>query len=90
MMALENRLVEKVKAYCEKNRIEPLAGSVRYVGLNPSVEMLDGTRVPRYIVGFSTGETYMIARNYIHIDPDSEKLLMLITAHFSESINEDS
>jgi hypothetical protein len=88
-MTLEIRLVEKVKAYCEKNGIEPLTGSVRYVGLNPSVEMLDGTLVPRHIVGFSTGEAYMITRNYVHIDPDSEKLLMLITAHFSESIDED-
>jgi hypothetical protein len=88
-MELKHRLVDKVKIFCEKNEIHPLPNSITYLGLNPSVEMSNGTRMPFHIVGYSTGGLNMIVRNYIHIDPESEKLVLLITPHLSESIDED-
>jgi hypothetical protein len=82
-MTLQEKLEKKVHDYCINNNRALVENSLYYVGLNPEAGSPSGEVRPMHIVSFDVWAIKDVTTqsNFVHIDPITEKLVLLITPH---------
>ncbi len=83
-------LEEKVRAYVTRRGYKPQNDKIVYCGIRHELELPDGTKKDLHQFSFliSAGEGYEIRPWYIFADESTKRIVMLLTPHFFEMIEE--
>jgi hypothetical protein len=90
-MTLKEKLEEKVRKYLVNEGTPLVDGTICYTGIMEDTEMPNGQKLPMHMVRYQSWVVHgeKVHLNVIYIDPKSEKLVLKITPHMYEKINDD-